>query len=44
MSELQLFAVFYTKLHHQVLYPLMAWQHITAPPEIRRALMQSTGT
>jgi hypothetical protein len=34
----QLFAVFYTKVCDQVLYPLMAGQHITAPPEIRRAL------
>ena len=34
----QLFAVFYTKVCDQVLYPLMAGQHITAPPEVRRAL------
>ncbi len=34
----QLFAVFYTKVHDQVLYPLMAGQHIAAPPEVRRAL------
>jgi hypothetical protein len=34
----QLFAVFYTKVHDQVLYPLMAGQHIAAPVEIRRAL------
>jgi hypothetical protein len=34
----QLFAVFYTKVCDQVLYPLMAGQHIAAPPEIRRAL------
>jgi hypothetical protein len=34
----QLFAIFYTKVHDHVLYPLMAGQHITAPPELRRAL------
>jgi hypothetical protein len=37
-SDGQLFAVFYTKVHDHVLYPLMAGQHITAPPEIRSAL------
>jgi hypothetical protein len=34
----QLFAVFYTKVHDQVLYPLMAGQHIATPVEVRRAL------
>jgi hypothetical protein len=34
----QLFAVFYTKVHDQVLYPLMAGQHIAAPPQVRHAL------
>jgi hypothetical protein len=34
----QLFAIFYTKVHDHVLYPLMAGQHITTPPELRRAL------
>jgi hypothetical protein len=34
----QLFAVFYTEVHDQVLYPLMAGQHLTTPPGIRRAL------
>ncbi len=34
----QLFAVFYTKVHDQVLYPLMAGQVITTPVEVRRAL------
>lgn len=34
----QLFAIFYTKVHDHVLYPLMAGQHITTPPEVRRAL------
>ena len=36
----QLFAVFYSKVHDQVLYPLMAARHepTAAPAEIRRAL------
>ena len=34
----QLFAVFYTKVHDQVLYPLMAGHHITTPTEVRGAL------
>jgi len=34
----QLFAVFYTKVHDQVLYPLMAGRHVAAPVEVRRAL------
>ncbi len=37
-SDGQLFAVFYTKVHDEVLYPLMAGQHIAAPVEVRRAL------
>jgi hypothetical protein len=34
----QLFAIFYSKVHDQVLYPLMAGQAITTPIEIRGAL------
>ena len=34
----QLFAVFCTKVHDQVFYPLMAGQVITTPIEVRRAL------
>jgi hypothetical protein len=34
----QQFAVFYTKVHDQVLYPVMAGDHVTAPAEVRRAL------
>jgi hypothetical protein len=34
----QLFAVFYSKVHDQVLYPLMAGQVITTPAEVRNAL------
>jgi hypothetical protein len=37
-SDGQLFAIFYTKVHDHVLYPLMAGQHISAPTEVRRAL------
>ena len=37
-SDGQLFAVFCTKVHDQVLYPLMAGQHIAAPVDVRRAL------
>jgi hypothetical protein len=37
-SDGQLFAVFYPKVHDQVLYPLMAGQVITTPAEVRRAL------
>jgi hypothetical protein len=37
-SDGQLFALFYTKVHDQVLYPLMAGQVITTPAEVRRAL------
>jgi hypothetical protein len=37
-SEGRLFAVFYTKVHDQVLCPLMAGQHIAAPADVRRAL------
>jgi hypothetical protein len=33
----QQFAV-YTKVHDQVLYPVMAGDHLTAPAEVRRAL------
>ncbi len=34
----QLFAVFYTKVHDNVLYPLMAGEHITTPADVRQAL------
>jgi hypothetical protein len=37
-SDGQQFAVFYTKVHDQVLYPVMAGGHVTASAEVRRAL------
>ncbi len=37
-SDGQLFAIFYTKVHDHVLYPLMAGHHVTTPIEVRRAL------
>ena len=37
-SDGQLFAIFYSKVHDQLLYPLMAGQVITTPIEVRNAL------
>jgi len=37
-SDGQLFALFHSKVHDQVLYPLMAGHVITTPAEVRHAL------